>query len=199
MLGLSVEISDILRVAITPLAVCIFTPLIMWGIIAWYKKVVKKQNAKIDGPTFTVKYNSLVIGLNIFLIVFMAVATVLFPILYLCDIPDGPPLDVTIAATCVFGAFTALSVVLLVVIKRWKIEVRDEGVSIVPMFGKCREYRWEDFSHVKNYEAYGNVSYKVYLKANNKKAFAFSTLMVGGQMLEEKLRENGLPCSYFLN
>ncbi|MDE6557780.1 MAG: hypothetical protein K2K39_01600 [Clostridia bacterium] len=154
--------------------------------------MVNKQNAEIDKADFKVKYNKLSIGALIFLIVFMILSSAVFPIYYLCDVPDGPPLEAAIGIACAFGAAAIVCVVLLFAFKRWRIEVSSEKIKFVPFFGKSREYGWEDISRVKRDEMYGRSIYNVYVKQREKKAFSFVSVMVGGQLFAEKLSERGL-------
>lgn len=178
-----------------PLIVVLVTPFGMKGINAWHNKVVKKQNLKIEKADFNVKYNKLAIGAMIFLVVFMTLATALFPILYLCDIPDGPPLEAAIAVASVFGAFTIVCIVFLFAIKRWRIEVSGEKIKLVPLFGKSREYAWEDFIYVMRNDMYGSSVYRAYVKQQKNKAFSFASVMVGGQKLADEFHKRGLLSS----
>lgn len=175
-----------------PLAVAIFVPLTTFGINALHKKVVDKQNKKIDVSALKVKYSSLTIGLLIVLFVLMIGTAALFPILYLCDIPDGPPLEATVAIACCFGAAAIPCGLFLFALTRWQIGVSGEKIEFVPLFGKSREYAWEDIDFVKVYkQEYGNSIYQVFVKQKNKRAFAFTSFMAGGKLLAEKLCRSG--------
>ena len=187
----SALISTILSVIIVTVVCTTLIPLLCIGINAWHKKVVSKQNKNIDPSEFKVRFNTLAIGAAIFLVVFLIICTLLFPILYLCDIPDGPPLDATIAITCCFGAGAIASSVFLYSLKRWELSVDDNGLKLLPYFGKCREYGWLDIVSVYRSVEYANTVYRVYVKPYNKKAFTFYEVMVGGQQLVNKLREHG--------
>lgn len=177
---------------LTSVSVCVFVPLIMTGVTAWNKKVSDKQNKQLNPSAFKVRYNSLAIGMLIFLVVFLLLATILFPILYLCDIPDGPPIEAAIGAAVGFGALTILSGVWLYSVRRWEVDVSEEGIKFVPYFAKCREYRWEDISHVKCTVARGIPYYQVYIKDSKKSAFNFTSVMVGGKRLAEIFQSKGL-------
>lgn len=177
-----------------PLIVAVVVPPTLLGINAWHKKVVQKQNKKIGGSTFKVRYSSLVFGSLMFLAVFAGLSAALFPVLYLCDIPDGPPLSVAVGTACGFGAVSVISSLYLFVLKRWQIRVSDEKIEFTPFFGKSREYCWEDICGVKvRGQPYGVViTYQVFVKQSDKKAFSFTSFMVGGEKLAEKLRKLGL-------
>lgn len=175
-----------------PLIVSVTVPVGMTVINAWHNKVVKKQSAEVDDTKFIVKYNKLSIGAGIFLVVLMTLFTAVFPIYYLCDVPDGPPLEAAVAIACVFGAATIVCVVFLFAIKRWRIEVSDEKIKLFPYLGKVKEFSWEDIRRVMRDDMYGRSIYYVYIKNQKKKAFFFSTVMVCGQQLADKCRERGL-------
>ena len=187
----STIISAVLSVIIVIFVCTTLIPLLFIGINAWHKKVVSKQNKNIDPLEFKVKFNKLAIGAAIFLVVFLIICTPLFPIFYLCDIPDGPPLSATIAITCCLGAGAIASSVFLYSLKRWELSVDDNGLKLVPYFGKCKEYGWSDIVSVNRSVEYANTVYRVYVKPYHKKAFTFYAVMVGGQQLVDKLREHG--------
>lgn len=187
----SAIISTVLFVIIVTVVCTTLIPLLCMGINAWHKKVVSRQNKNIDPSEFKVKFNTLAIGAAIFLVVFLLICTLLFPILYLCDIPDGPPLSATIGITCVFGAGTIASSVFLYALKRWELSVDDNGLKFVPYFGKCKEYGWQDIVAVCRSVEYAYTTYRVFVKPNDKRAFTFYEVMVGGQQLVDKLHEHG--------
>lgn len=187
----STLISAVLSAILVTVSCTTLIPLLLIGINAWHKKVVSRQNKNIDPSEFKVKFNRLAIGAAIFLVVFFIICTPLFPIFYLCDIPDGPPLDVTIAVACCLGAGAIASSVFLYSLKRWELSVDDNGLKLVPYFGKCKEYGWQDIVSVICSVEYANTVYRVYVKPYNKRAFTFYAVMVGGQQLVNKLREHG--------
>lgn len=175
-----------------PLIVAVLVPLSMWSIDVWHRKVVKKQNKNISGKTFIVRYNSLMCGALIFLATFTTIASALFPILYACDIPDGPPLNVVIGTACGFGAVSIVSWLFVFFIKRWQIAVSEEGLRITPMFKKSRKVLWEEIERVKVYgQPYGaRQIFKVYIKGNKKKVFSFNSYMAGGNLLAEEIKKH---------
>lgn len=176
-----------------PLIVAVMVPIFM-AVVTWHKKVVEKQNKEIKGTTFKVRYSKLVIGSLIVLIAVLIVATALFPILYACDIPDGPPLEVVAGTTCGFGISSIPCVILLFVFQRWQIAVSDEKIEVVPMFGKRREYAWEDIEKVNAYgRVYGNmIIFKAYKIGSTKKAFSFNSYMPGAEKFAKMLESRGL-------
>lgn len=176
-----------------PLIVAVVTPLLIFGINAWTKKVVSKQNREIKGTSFTVTHNKLAIGSIIFLTVFSDIVTLLFPILYLCNIPDGPPIEVVVATTICFALLAVFSTLFAFGLKRWKIVVNKDKILYIPLFKKCREYVWDDIIGYKPiFQPYGGATiYQVFIKQTNKKAFSFTTYMVGGDKLVETLRRRG--------
>lgn len=177
---------------LTSVSVCVFVPLIMTGVTVWNKKVSEKQNKQLNPSAFKVRYNSLAIGMLIFVIVFLTLATILFPILYLCDIPDGPPIEAAIGAAVGFGTITVLAGVMLYAFRRWEVDVSDDGLKLVPHFAKRKEYRWEDISCVRCTVARGIPYYQVYIKNSKKSAFNFTSVMVGGKRLAEIFQSKGL-------
>lgn len=183
--------STLITSIITPLAVCILVPLSMTAVNAWHRKVAEKQSKKLDPSSFKVKHNALVIGMMIFLVIFLLLAALVFPIIYLCDIPDGPPIEVAIGTGVGFGGVAIICGVFLYVLKRCEIGVSEEGIKYVPYFSKCKEYSWQDLDYVKVINAYGNLYYKVYVKQRKKAAFSFSSALVGGAQLANTLKTKG--------
>ncbi len=55
-----------------------------------------------------------------------------------------------------------------------------------------KEYAWEDLECVKVKKYRKSTVYKVYVKQEKKRAFAFSSDMIGGQLFAEILRDSGL-------
>lgn len=155
-------------------------------------KLSKKQNAKLTAADFEVKYSALANGALIFLVVFLALAAAVFPVLYLCDVPDGPPLEAAVAFAYVFGVGAVVAVIFLFAVRRWRIEVSKEKVVYVPLFGKSKVYGWEDFNFVMRSDMYGSSVYKVYAQGQKKKAFSFASVMVGGQLLAGEFHNRGL-------
>lgn len=180
---------DFLIELIIIIVACTLTPLAMTGISALGMKVAAKQNKKIDPLAFKVKMNALGIGMLIFLVVFLSVSAALFPILYLCDIPDGPPVEVAIGTAAGFGSVAIICGVLLIVFRRWGIDVSEEGIKFTPYFGKRKEYGWQDISRVEVSYPYDIASYKVYINQKSKQILTFSPLMAGGVRFAELLRE----------
>ena len=190
--------STLITSMLTSVSVCVLVPLIMTGIMAWNKKVSDKQNKQLNPTAFKVRYNSLAIGMLIFAIVFLTLATILFPILYICDIPDGPPIEAAIGATVGFGVITVLMGIMLYAFRRWEVDVSEECLKLVPHFAKCREYRWEDISYVKCTVARGIPYYQVYIKEGKKSAFNFTSVLVGGKRLAEIFQSKGLIIGTYL-
>lgn len=176
-----------------PLIVVVVTPLFLFGINAWADRVVSKQNKEIKGTSFTVTQNKLSIGSGIFLIVFSGIVTLLFPVLYLCNIPEGPPIEAVVAVSVCFGALAVFSTVFTYGLKRWKIKVNKDRIVYTPLFKKSREYVWDDivgFNAV--FQPYGGATvYRVFVKQTDKKVFSFSSFMVGGDNLVGELRRRG--------
>ncbi len=198
LLSVNSTLITLITLIIVPLAVAILLPIFIKGISAWHRKVLDKQENKTDSTSFKVKYNALVIGLWIFLVAFMLAAASLFPILYLCDLPDDPPIGAVIGASALFGVLAIISGVFLYAFKRYEIGVSEEGIKVVPLFGKSREYGWQDLSFVKKFVAFQDYSYKVYVKQKDKAAFQFTSVMVGGKKLEEELKKRGIIRGVFL-
>lgn len=190
--------SSLITSIITPLAICILVPLVMTGVAAWHRKVVDRQNKSLNHLAFKVRYNSLVIGILIFLVVFLFLVTMLFPVLYLCDIPDGPPIEVVVGTAVGFGLLTILSGIFLYVVRRWEIGVSEDGIKFVPHFGKSKEYQWQDISRVKCTVAYSIAYYQVYIRQKTRVAFRFSAVMVGGAQFAEMLQNKGLIFGNYL-
>ena len=180
---------DILIELVLIIAASILWSLIMVGISAWGKKIVAKQNKKIDPLPFKVKINPYGIGAWIFFVVFFALAAALFPVLYLCNIVDGLPIEAAVGAAVGFGLGAILFGVLLIAFKRWGIEVSEEGIKFTPYFGKRKEYGWQDISRVEVSYPYDIAYYKVYINQKSKQILTFSPLMAGGVRLAELLRE----------
>ena len=179
-----------------PLIVAFLTPLSMFGITALQKRLAEKANEKVigkaSGTGFKVKNAKILFGCLIFLDVLTLSAVLLFLILYLCDIPDGPPLDIVIAVVCSFGAIGAACIVFSVAVRRWEISVTDERIEYNPYFGKKRVYLWEDITSVKVTLAYDCYRYQVFANNSRKKAFVFTQLMPGGAILAQILSQKGL-------
>ncbi len=179
-----------------PLIVAFLTPLSMFGITALQKRLAEKANEKVigkaSGTGFKVKNAKILFGCLIFLDVLTLSAVLLFLILYLCDIPDGPPLEIVIAVVCSFGAIGAACIVFSVAVRRWEISVTDERIEYNPYFGKKRVYLWEDITSVKVTLAYDCYRYQVFANNSRKKAFVFTQLMPGGAILAQILSQKGL-------
>ena len=177
-----------------PIIVAAFTPVCMLAINAWTHKAVDKQNEKISGITFKVQYVKILFGLLLFMDIFAGIVAVLFPILYLCDIPDGPPWQAAVAVACCFGTISAISIIFTIAAKRWQICVSNEQIKYVPLFGKIRIYSWEDITDVKVYSDILASLYRcqVFVNYGKKKAFGFTTLMPGGKQLAIMLQNKGL-------
>lgn len=179
-----------------PLIVAFLTPLSMFGITALQKRLAEKANEKVrgkaSGTVFKVKNAKILFGCLIFLDVLTLSAVLLFLILYLCDIPDGPPLEIVIAIVCSFGAIGAACIVFSVAVRRWEISVTDERIEYNPYFGKKRVYLWEDITSVKVTLAYDCYRYQVFANNSRKKAFVFTQLMPGGAILAQILSQKGL-------
>lgn len=179
-----------------PLIVAFLTPLSMFGITALQKRLAEKANEKVigkaSGTGFKVKNAKILFGCLIFLDVLTLSAVLLFLILYLCDIPDGPPLEIVIAVVCSFGAIGAACIVFSVAVRRWEISVTDERIEYNPYFGKKRVYLWEDITSVKVTLAYDCYVYQVFANNSRKKAFVFTQLMPGGAILAQILSQKGL-------
>ena len=180
---------DFLIELVLIIAASILWSLIMAGISAWGKKAVAKQNKKIDPLPFKVKINVYGIGVLIFLVAFFSVAAALFPILYLCNIADGLPIEAAVGAAVGFGSGAILFGVLLIAFKRWGIDVSEDGIKFTPYFGKRKEYGWQDISRVEVSYPYDIASYKVYINQKSKQILTFSPLMAGGVRFAELLRE----------
>ena len=168
----------------------------MFGITALQKRLAEKANEKVigkaSGTGFKVKNAKILFGCLIFLDVLTLSAVLLFLILYLCDIPDGPPLEIVIAVVCSFGAIGAACIVFSVAVRRWEISVTDERIEYNPYFGKKRVYLWEDITSVKVTLAYDCYRYQVFANNSRKKAFVFTQLMPGGAILAQILNQKGL-------
>ena len=179
-----------------PLIVAFLTPLSIFGITALQKRLAEKANEKVigkaSGTGFKVKNAKILFGCLIFLDVLTLSAVLLFLILYLCDIPDGPPLEIVIAVVCSFGAIGAACIVFSVAVRRWEISVTDERIEYNPYFGKKRVYLWEDITSVKVTLAYDCYRYQVFANNSRKKAFVFTQLMPGGAILAQILSQKGL-------
>ncbi len=175
------------------LIIIILVPICIAGLNAWLNRVVEKQNSLINGSDFQVKYNSLAVGSVIFLFVFFILCSALFPVLYLCDIPDGPPVEVVIAVACVFGVCAIVSGVFAIAVGCWKIAVSNENIIYVPLFGKSVKYEWNDINNVTLNVVSGIINYKVFLKGKVKKAFSFRSVMVGASKFAELLNLREFP------
>lgn len=183
--------STLITSMLTSVSVCVFVPLIMTGIVALSRKVANKQSQKFGEGAFNVKYNSLVFGLMIFLVVLLVLASVLFPVLYLCDIPDGPPIEAAIGAGVGFGVCAIISGIFLFAVCRWKICVSEDGIKFIPHFAKYKQYSWQDVTQVKYTYTNGIACYKVFVSGRKKAAFAFSAVMVGGEQLATIFHQKG--------
>ena len=170
----------------------VLVPLFTLCISLWANQVASKRNAKIEGCSkFKVKQSPLLIGSLIVSVVLCGGTSLLFTVLYLCKVPDGPSFVETLWIVCAFGVLGIISDVALFAAKRWQIAVSDEKIEFTPSFGKVKEFIWKDLACVKTRQMWCNLVFAVYLKQNKKTAFSFGTVMVGGQLLEEEFRKRG--------
>ena len=154
-----------------------------------HKKIVDRQNGKISGPTYRVRHNSYTCTGYIVGIIFMGFFALLFPILYVCGVPNCPPLNATIIIGCVFGALTAMLLIMLIGCKRWGIAVSEERLVYTPHFGKRITFTWKDINNLK-YDHVGN--FRIYLKTY-KKAIVFNpNVMIGGNKFLTDLQNHGI-------
>ena len=154
-----------------------------------HKKIVDRQNGKISGPTYRVRNNAYTFTGFIVAIIFTGFIALLFPVIYLCDIPNGPTLDITIIIICVFGFLATVCLIFLIACKRWGITVSEEKLVYTPHFGKRITFTWKDINNLK-YDHVGN--FRIYLKTY-KKAIVFNpNVMIGGNKFLTDLQNHGI-------
>lgn len=189
MLHLLIESTDYLYIFV-PLVVMIVVPSGMYIGDVLHRKTVEKQNGKLSGATYRVRHNAYSFTGLIVAIVFTGFIALLFPVLYLCGIPNGPTLDITIAIVCAFGFLAMMCLILLVALKRWRIIVSEEKLEFVPCFGKSKTFTWTDIEYIKQT---GGANFQVYLNNYNKKAIVFNpSIMVGGSKFFDDLQKHGV-------
>ncbi|MDE7168258.1 MAG: hypothetical protein K2O28_05350 [Clostridia bacterium] len=189
MLHLLIESTDFVYI-IVPLVVMLVVPSGMVIGDRLHRRVVEKQNGKLSGDTYRVRNNTYTFTGFIVAIIFIGIIALLFPIIYLCDIPNGPTLDITIIIVCVFGFLATVCLIFLIACKRWGITVSEEVLVFAPHFGKRITFTWKDINNMKC-DHVGN--FRIYLKNYDKKAIVFNpNIMVGGSKFLEDLKNHGI-------
>lgn len=183
MLHLLIESTDYVYIFI-PLIVAFLIPATLAIADVIHRKVTENQNGKLSGDTYRVRYNAYTLTGVIVAIIFLSFIALLFPVLYLCEIPNGPTLNITIAIVCVFGFLATVCVIFLIAFKRWGITVSEAKLEFVPCFGKSKIFSWEDINYIKNFQ--------VYIKGYDKKIVINPSIMVGGSKFFEDLGKHGV-------
>lgn len=184
-----IESTDYVSIFI-PIIVMVLVPSSLALADVLHRKVTQKQNGKLSEAAYHVRHNAYTFTGVIVATIFLSFIALLFPVLYLCDIQNGPTLNITIAVSCCMGFLAMLCVILLIAFKRWKITVSDGKLEFVPCFGKSKTFTWEDIKYIKSD---GAANYRVYLKNYDKKAIVFNPrIMVGGSKFFEDLKNHGI-------
>ena len=185
---IAIPSSILSSIIVIPLVV-IITPVFSSALIMWAKRVVKKQNKNLDKDNFNVTFNKLAVSSITFLICFLTGIAILFVVLYF--VAEDMPLEILIGTSVGFGSAAVVALIFQLLICRWRICVRGTSIIYVPMIGKKYENDLKNVSRVDTRASGpGAVRHIVFFKGSTKKAFVFNNLMVGANLLEQRLSEN---------
>ena len=152
-----------------------------------HRRVTERQNGTISGSTYRVRHNGYSLMGFIVGTIFTAFFALLFPILYICGVKNGPDLGMTIGIGCVFGLFTALLLVMLIGCKRYGIEVSEERLVYTPHVGKRITFTWKDINSMRS-DNVGNI--RMTLKNHNIVVNFNSNVLIGGEKFLNDLKNH---------
>ena len=152
-----------------------------------HRRVTERQNGTISGSTYRVRHNGYSIMGFIVGAIFMAFFALLFPILYVCGVKNGPDLGMTIGIGCVFGLFAALLFIMLIGCKRYGIEVSEVRLVYTPHVGKRITFTWKDINSMRS-DNVGNI--RMTLKNHNIVVNFNPNILIGGNKFFEDLKNH---------
>lgn len=154
----------------------------------------ERCNKEPDKENFEIRVNRIAIcGVVTFVILF-GLLTLLCPILYIAKVADNIPVEEMVGFTCSFGICFIIAIIFLVLLKRWRVCVSNDKIVHVPLFGKKREFSWNDISNVVCVEPFvpeRATPVKVYLQQCNKPEIVLNAFLQGGEILIKKLIKLG--------
>ena len=189
MLHLLIESTDFVSTLI-PLIVMILVPLTLALADVIHRRVTEKQNATLNGPTYRVRHNAYTLIGAIAGMLATGFIALLFPILYLCEVPNAPTLSGAIAAACVGGFFAMMCALLLIAFARWGITVSEDKIVYTPHFSKRITLTWKDINNVKcNKNA---DTYQIFINKYGKRIYFNPNIMIGGEKFLNDLKNHGV-------
>ena len=189
MLHLLIESTDFVSTLI-PLIVMILVPLTLALADVIHRKVTEKQNATLNGPTYRVRHNAYTLTAAIAAMLVTGFIALLFPILYLCEIPNAPTLGGAIAVACVGGFFTMMCALMLIAFARWGITVSEDKIVYTPHFSKRLTLTWKDISNLKcNKNA---DTYQIIISGFGKRIYLNPNIMISGEKFLNDLKNHGV-------
>ena len=154
------------------------------------RRVTEKQNGTISGPVYRVRHNSYTRFIGIFTTITFSIITLLFPILYFCELTNTLTLDITIIITCVFGFFAMICALMLIAFTRWGITVSEEKLVFTPHFGKRITLTWKDISNLKSNK--NADTYQIIINKLGKRIYFNPDIMIGGEKFLNDLKQHGV-------
>lgn len=157
----------ILRFAIIPLSIGLFTPMMY----CFVKKQNIKKESKMRNDEFVIMNSPVFCYLIIFCEIIYAT------ILILLNLFDKINFVQDIICIIVLIMFAAFVIALI----REKVFVNDNKIKVVPAFGKTKQLTFMDIDYIKiTATSRGLVSYKVY--KNKSRIFSFSNVYIGAKL-----------------
>ena len=189
MLHLLIESTDFVSTLI-PLIVMILVPLTLALADVIHRRVTEKQNGKLNGPTYRVHHNSYTLTAVIAAMLATGCIALLFAILYFCDVPNAPTLDITIAMVCVGGFFAMMCALMLIAFTRWGITVSEDKIVYTPHFSKRITVTWKDINNVKSNK--NADTYQIYINKYGKRIYFNPNVVIGGNKFLSDLKNHGV-------
>jgi glucan phosphoethanolaminetransferase (alkaline phosphatase superfamily) len=144
----------------------------------------KEERGIIGGdewPNFTVRNSRYYVwGWCILCAFFFAATIAIVIVAFVQPAASGEGVGVTICAICTVGCLFGTRFY-----RRWRIEVRGDAFTVVPMFGKPRIFSASDISRVKRYAGGAMRAYD----SSGKRLFSTEANQVGYTFLSDRLSE----------